>query len=74
MPVSCCATGCENRKLKKNDSVSSEGNISFYRFPADKDRKNLWITAVNRKDFHPTEYTRLCSQHFISGKSDIFLQ
>ena len=68
MPVSCCANGCENRKQKKDDTVCTGESISFYRFPVDKDRRRLWIAAVDRKEFHPTEYTRLCSQHFISGK------
>ena len=42
--------------------------IKFYRFPTDHKRKQWWITAVNRKDWHSTEYTWICSKHFVLGE------
>uniref|UniRef100_A0A1A8PLH0 Si:dkey-56d12.4 n=3 Tax=Nothobranchius TaxID=28779 RepID=A0A1A8PLH0_9TELE len=59
--MACCvATGCSNRSNRKD--------LSFYRFPKDLERRTLWISAVNRGQWEPTEYSRLCSQHFISGE------
>ena len=42
--------------------------LSFYTFPADLDRRNKWIAAVNRKNWYPTEHTVICSEHFIDGQ------
>ncbi|XP_076312763.1 uncharacterized protein LOC143226115 isoform X4 [Tachypleus tridentatus] len=36
----------------------------------DPDRRRRWIAAVNRKNWTPTEHTRLCSKHFVS---DLFM-
>ena len=56
--------GCTNR-------FSKGSGISFYRFPTEAERRERWIAAVNRKDWAPTNYTWICSQHFVSGcKSD----
>ncbi len=60
MGKSCCAVGCSNRFRKGS-------GVNFYRFPEDKERKLRWIAAVGRKDWMPTKYTWLCSDHFISG-------
>ena len=60
----CCAVGCSNRFYKGC-------GLHFYRFPVDTDRRNRWVAAVNRKDWNPTEYTWICSAHFVGGsKSD----
>ena len=57
---SCCAFGCFNR--------CTEGTkLQFNRFPTDTERRNRWIAAVKRVALKPTEYSRLCSAHFISG-------
>lgn len=61
MVKSCCAVGCANRLTKGSA-------LSFYRFPTDSDRRSRWIAAINRKDWCPTEYSYVCSAHFVSGK------
>ncbi len=34
-------------------------------------RRNPWVSSVNRKNWKPTKYTRICSAHFVGGsKSD----
>ena len=64
MVKSCCAVGCTKRSVKGC-------GVSFYRFPVDMDRRSRWIAAINRKNWQPSEYSWLCSSHFISGsKSD----
>ncbi|KAF7709366.1 uncharacterized protein LOC124383076 [Silurus meridionalis] len=61
MVHTCVVAGCRNR--------STPGTaLSFYRFPRDPERKQRWIAAVNRKGWVPNEGSRLCSNHFISGK------
>ena len=61
MVKSCCAIGCTNRLTKGS-------TLSFYRFPADVERRRLWIAAINRRDWEPNEYSYVCSAHFVSGK------
>ena len=60
---SCSAVRCTNRALKTS-------GISFYRFPADPERRAKWVAAVRREDWQPSKYTCICSAHFISEKSD----
>ena len=61
MVISCCAIGCTNRQQLGS-------SISFYRFPADIDRRNKWISAVKRAKWTPSNYNRICNAHFIHGK------
>ena len=64
MVKGCCAVGCTNRSSKGS-------SIHFYRFPANPQRRLLWIAGINRKNWQPSKYSWLCSSHFISGeKSD----
>ena len=45
--------------------------LSFYRFPADPDRRLKWVAALKREKWLPTQRSWLCSAHFVSGrKSD----
>ena len=61
MVKSCCAVGCANR-------VTKGSKVSFYRFPVDLELRRQWIAAVDRKDWQPTEHSRICSAHFVSGR------
>ena len=63
MGKACCAPGCVNRYSKGN-------GIKFYRFPVNLDRRRLWIAALNRKDWQPSEYSWLCSDHFVTGEKN----
>ena len=60
MPQMCCAIGCSNEKVKGSEK-------GFFRIPTEPDRRWQWIAAINRKNWTPTEYTRICSDHFITG-------
>lgn len=58
MVQSCSAYGCKNRYDKDKP-------ISFHKFPLT--RPNLckqWEAAVRRKNFKPTKYSSICSEHF----------
>lgn len=64
MVKSCCAVGCSHRFFKGC-------GLKFYRFPTDPERRLRWIAAVDRKNWTPSEYSWICSAHFIRGmKSD----
>ena len=64
MVKSCCAVGCHN-KYKKGSG------IQFYRIPKDPNRHARWIAAISHKDWTPSEFTCLCSKHFVSkSKND----
>ena len=63
MVISCCSIGCTNRQGK--------GRVKFFRFPANQSRKNQWIAAIKRKNWTPSEYSRICSAHFINGKLEM---
>ena len=65
MGKACCAPGCVNRFCKGN-------GIKFYRFPVNIDRRRRWIAAVNRKDWQPSEYSWLCSVHFVTGMVPLY--
>ena len=54
--------------------------MSFYRIPSATDpreskdnlellcrRRELWINRIGWKDWNPSKYSRVCSDHFISG-------
>ena len=58
MVKSCCAVGCTNRILKGS-------GIQFYRFPSDCERRERWKTAIHHDDWEPTEYSYVCSVHFV---------
>ena len=60
----CCAHGCSNNR-KRNPK------LQFYRIPGDLSRRKAWLKRIRRKNFTPTENTRICSEHFVGGaKSD----
>ena len=64
----CCAVDCTSGT---KDKYKVEG-VSFHAFPStkDADKRTLrakWISNVKRKDWEPTEHSRLCSLHFDSS-------
>ncbi|WAR07397.1 THA11-like protein, partial [Mya arenaria] len=69
----CCVPGCSNARGRCNRQGL---NISFYRFPKEKKRADLWLNRIRRgemKDskvvpFVPKGHYRVCSIHFEGGK------
>ncbi|XP_060719289.1 THAP domain-containing protein 1 isoform X1 [Tachysurus vachellii] len=58
MVQSCSAYGCKNRYHKDKD-------VSFHKFPlARPDLCGKWVVAMKRRNFKPTKYSNICSQHF----------
>ena len=72
MVHTCVVHGCRSRS---DDPVMRK----FFTIPAvrvtegdrtkelSKQRRMLWIARIYRKDFEPSKYSKVCSDHFISG-------
>ena len=64
----CCVKGCYS-------TYEDVPKPSFYRFPQlNIEQRKLWIKAVNKKktdggNWTPHFTTRVCSVHFVTGKS-----
>lgn len=57
MPYSCCVTGCRG-------NYKDGPKVHVFSFPSDSDLCKKWVSAIPRKDFIPTKYTRVCELHF----------
>ena len=64
MSHACCVPGCKSRR---KDCKTPD--VHFYRWPAEIERRALWLAALKRQGWEPTEYSRMCSLHFKSGTS-----
>jgi hypothetical protein len=56
----CCAYGCSNTPAKNP-------KLSLHTFPNEHkqpERRLKWIAAVKRKNFTPSKYSVICSEHF----------
>lgn len=61
MVTSCCAIGCTFRYEKGSQ-------IGIFRIPKDEKLRKLWIKAIKRDNWTPTASSRICGQHFHTGK------
>ena len=67
----CCVPGCSNQRGK--DKVNGVKR-SYYKFPLDQKRRNLWISAVKRADWVPRRWDFVCSDHFENGNLFFFFK
>nr|XP_047137173.1 52 kDa repressor of the inhibitor of the protein kinase-like [Hydra vulgaris] len=69
MPAFCSAISCVNKRGKNVGN-----NISFFRFPKDKNRCKLWVRNCRRQDLDTKSCEELnlnytiCSEHFDSSQ------
>ena len=57
MPNTCVVPGCKG-------NYTSKHKIPTYKFPKEEDRRALWIRKIQRKNFTPSEHSRVCIAHF----------
>ena len=74
MVLTCCVVGCKNRGGR-------DKGVSFYHIPAvlshqgeqtlelSSKRRQEWIARIKRKEWVPSKFARVCSDHFVSGMS-----
>lgn len=62
------STQCRPNMVEKHRQTAGE-NIKFFRIPKDEHMRAKWISAIKWDDWEPSENTRICSKHFINGKS-----
>ena len=59
MVNSSAVIGCTNRYVKG-------GKIAFHKFPLkNSDLCRKWVVALRRENFTPTQYSCICSDHFL---------
>lgn len=66
----CCAPGCSNQSGKDRQAGISR---HYYLFPKDVLRRRAWMRAIPRDKWHPSSSSKICSDHFVGGKT-IFTQ
>ncbi|XP_049515775.1 uncharacterized protein LOC125941939 [Dermacentor silvarum] len=65
MVVSCCAVGCTK-------SAAKGSGVGFFRFPKENTRRKAWVQAVRREKWQPSDSSRICGLHFITGAPSPF--
>ena len=58
MPRKSCVTGC------KSNYSSSEGNITTFRLPKDREKRKKWMAAIPRDNIPDQNDTVVCIKHF----------
>lgn len=67
MPLYCCAYGCNSKSGKTK-------GVSFFNFPdreKSPSRFKAWVKRVKRKNFTPSNHTRICSRHFMEDDFEL---
>ncbi|KAJ0060595.1 hypothetical protein NL108_016447 [Boleophthalmus pectinirostris] len=65
MVLTCVVIECS---VIQSSLLKKEAKVYFYQIPADKDDKEEVDRGHKKRGMELTEYSRLCSQHFISGE------
>ena len=62
-----CRTGYDNgmNKTNKNDNEAKIGTLKFPDENRSPERRKQWISRIPRKDWAPTQNSRLCEKHFL---------
>jgi len=63
----CIAFGCKtdyDRQDSRSDEIP-EDKPTLHSFPKDKTLFDKWVKAISRKDFVPSQYSCVCSKHFL---------
>ncbi|XP_057703498.1 zinc finger protein 25-like [Corythoichthys intestinalis] len=62
---------CEKHKPMLHEDCPCKVPYSLHRFPGrpeDLQVRKAWVRNINRKDFVPGQYSRVCGIHFVDGR------
>ncbi|CAH1286851.1 unnamed protein product [Chrysodeixis includens] len=59
--MKCCVLSCKNYSDRRYEAMD---DITFHLFPSEDNLRQQWITKINRQDWSPTKYSKICSCHF----------
>ena len=68
--VNCCVPGCTNYSAK----TSKTADISYHKFPSDKQRRKTWLERIRRSNMPPMQYSYVCSEHFLPSCFEVNLR
>lgn len=57
MPNKCCVPGCKG-------NYNPNQKVPVFSFPRDSELRRKWTCAIPRKDFVPSNHTKVCEIHF----------
>ena len=57
----CVVFRCSNRQ---NEAAKEKGISFFVRFSKESRKRRAWVKAINRADWVPNQFIRVCSCHF----------
>ncbi len=61
----CTVPECNNRRGIDNANGIKRG---YYSYPIkDALRLKLWLDAIQRENWMPSEHSKICSDHFVGG-------
>ena len=76
MVKSCSVVHCTNRQ-GRDEGVSFHSIPAIIEHQGEKTKelsvrkRQAWLSAINRKDWIPSQSSRVCSVHFCSGKAAV---
>lgn len=69
MPSRCVVPGCKSNydtSLKDETGTRLTTNYkSIFHFPKNEELRKKWISAIPRKNWSPTQHSKVCSMHFL---------
>jgi hypothetical protein len=68
--VYCVVYNCftSSNADKNVSNGNADKSVSFFSFPKDEARKDLWVQYCQRRDFVVTKHSKICSKHFTSSQ------
>ena len=76
MPHDRCSVGCcdNGKRYPERTIIPSnvkDGKTVLHKLPVNEERQKVWIHAVSkgRKDCEKPKHFKVCSNHFLEGKS-----
>ena len=67
----CAMSGCTNRSSRDSSSKIKERSfLRYFLIPRDVTMRKKWVARIGRDHFNPSNYTRICSDHFHDSDMD----